>query len=122
MLSMFPHLLAYDQLAPFIIRVVLGLTLAYFGYRKIVDRGDSSGSNSKSYGVIEVIIALFLVVGLFTQLAALLNALILVIKLAFKARKGDLLSNGVNYYILLLTMAVSLLFTGGGAWGFDLPL
>jgi uncharacterized membrane protein YphA (DoxX/SURF4 family) len=122
MLSLFPSLLTYQQAGPFIIRVVLGLTLAYFGYLKIMKRGTSSGSNSVSYGIAEVLIAIFLVIGLFTQLAALLNAIILLIKLGFKAKVGKFLSDGVNYYILLLVMAISLMFTGPGFFAFDLPL
>ena len=47
---------------------------------------------------------------------------ILVIKLGFKAREGKLLSSGINYYILLLAMAISLMFTGAGFLAFDLPL
>ncbi|MGC9605388.1 MAG: DoxX family membrane protein [Minisyncoccia bacterium] len=121
-LSLFPSLLSFGQVSPLIIRVVLGVTLAYFGYEKIKGRGQSSGSNSKMYGGVEIFIAIFLVIGLWTQLAALLNAVILVIKLGIKAREKKLLSDGINYYILLLAMAVSLLFTGPGLFAFDLPL
>jgi len=71
----------------------------------MLNKGDSSGSNAKVYGAVEIIIALFLIIGLFTQLAALLNAVILVIKLAFKARNKALFTDGINYYVLLLTMA-----------------
>jgi uncharacterized membrane protein YphA (DoxX/SURF4 family) len=122
MLAIFPSLLTYQQAAPFIIRVVLGVTLAWFGYRKIIKKGDSSGSNSMSYGVVEVFLGLLLVIGLYTQLAAALNAIILVIKLGFKAKEGKLMNDGVNYYIILLAMAISLLFTGAGFWAFDKPL
>ena len=122
MLSLFPSLLTYQQFGPFIIRIILGITLAYFGYEKTRKKGGSSGSNSVLYGFVEMIIAIFLIIGLFTQLAALLNAIILVIKLCFKARDGKLLSDGINYYILLLVMAISLLFTGAGSFAFDLPL
>jgi uncharacterized membrane protein YphA (DoxX/SURF4 family) len=121
-LSLLPSLLPYGQVSPLIIRVVLGITLAYFGYEKIKGRGRSSGSNSVVYGAVEIFIALFLVIGLFTQLAALLNGVILVIKLGAKARERKLLSDGINYYILLLAMAISLLFTGAGLFAFDLPL
>jgi len=120
--SLFPSLLTYGLVGPLIIRLVLGITLAYFGYQKIINRGQSSGSNTVIYGIMEIAIALFLVIGLFTQLAALLNAIILVIKLGFKAKEGKLLSDGINYYILLLTMAISLMFTGAGFLAFDLPL
>lgn len=122
MLAIFPSLLAFEQFAPLIIRLVLGITLAYFGYLKIRELGQSSGSNSKIYGFVEIIIAIFLIIGLFTQLAALLNAIILVIKLGYKAHEKALLSNGINYYILLLAMAISLLFSGAGLFAFDIHL
>ena len=122
MLSLFPSLLTYQMAGPLVIRVVLGITLAYFGYQKIKQHGTSSGSNSAIYGYAEIFISIFLVIGLYTQLAAMLNAAILVIKLALKAKEGKLLSDGVNYYILLLAMCISLMVTGAGFWAFDMPL
>jgi uncharacterized membrane protein YphA (DoxX/SURF4 family) len=122
MLSIFPSLLSYEQLAPFILRVVLGVTLAYFGYQKMLGKGASSGSNSKIYGGAEILVAVFLIIGLWTQLATLINAVILVIKLGFKIRDKAFLTGGVNYYLLLLTIATSLMFTGAGWLAFDLPL
>ncbi len=122
MLSLFPSLLTYEQLSPFILRIVLGVTLAYFGYLKLMGKGQSSGSNTKIYGAVEVITAAFLVIGLYTQLAALINAVILAIKIIFKARDKKLLTDGINYYLLLLAIAVSLIFTGAGWFSFDLPL
>ncbi len=122
MLSIFPSLFSYQELSPFLIRLVLGITLAYFGYQKVMKRGQSSGSNSVLYGAVEILVSIFLIIGLYTQLAALINAIILIIKLAFKARNKQLLTDGVNYYILLLVMATSLMVTGAGWWAFDLPL
>ena len=122
MLSLFPSLLTYEQFSPFILRLVLGITLAYFGYLKLMSKGKSSGSNSKTYGAVEAITATFLIIGLFTQLAALINAVILAIKIIFKARDKKLLTDGINYYLLLLVIAVSLIFTGAGWFSFDLPL
>lgn len=118
-LALFPALLSYQQVAPFIIRSVLGVTLVFFGIRKIRGKGDSSGSNSRTYGTAEIVVGIFLVVGLFTQVAALLNAIILVFKLWFKGTERKLLSDGVNYYILLFAMALSLLFTAPGSWAID---
>ena len=122
MLATIPSLLTYQMAGPLVIRLVLGITLFYFGYKKVRGTGDSSGSNAFTYGIVEIFIAIFLVIGLFTQIAALLNIIILVIKLGFKAKSKLLLSDGVNYYILLLAMAVSLVFTGPGFLAFDLPL
>ncbi|MBP6858528.1 MAG: DoxX family protein [Candidatus Pacebacteria bacterium] len=122
MLSVFPTLLSYEQLAPFILRMMLGITLAYFGYQKILGKGGSSGSNTKIYGGIEVLISVFLIIGLWTQVAALVNAVILVVKIGFKIRHKEFLTNGVNYYLLLLAMAVSVMFLGAGWFAFDMPL
>jgi uncharacterized membrane protein YphA (DoxX/SURF4 family) len=121
-LSLIPSLLTYQMVGPLIIRLVLGITLAYFGYEKIMKRGESSGSNTITYGIVEVVVALFLIVGLFTQVAAILNAVILIIKLAVKAKNKQLFTDGINYYILLLAMALSLIVTGAGFLAFDMPL
>ena len=121
-LSLFPYLLSYQQLAPFLIRIVLGVTLAYFGYHKMLGSGESSGSNSKIYGGVEIVVAVFLIIGLWTQLAALINAVILLIKLGWKIKEKKFLTDGVNYYILLLTMAISLIFSGAGFLAIDYPL
>ena len=112
----------YDQAAPFILRLILGITLAYFGYRKIQKRGKSSGSNTIIYGAIEILVAIFLIIGLFTQLAAMINAVILIIKLGYKIRDKAFLSDGINYYILLLVIALSVIVLGPGWFAFDLPL
>lgn len=122
MLSLFPSLLSYQELSPLLIRIVLAITVAYFGYQKVMKRGQSSGSNSVLYGVVEIILAILIFIGLYTQLAAFAIAIILLIKLGFKARKKELLSDGINYYILLLVMAISLMVTSAGWYAFDLPL
>lgn len=122
MMSTFPSLLAYSQYGHFIIRIILGITLAYFGYRKIRGNGTSSGSNSLLYGYVEIFISIFLIIGLFTQIAAIINALILAIKIGHKIKDKAFLTDGVNYYLLLLAMAISVIFTGSGALAFDLPL
>ena len=114
-----PSLLVYGGIAPLVLRLTLGLTLFYFGYKKIKGSGDSSGSNSKIYGLIEIVIGTFLVIGLFTQLCALLNAVILIIKLVYKGTEKKLLSDGINYYILLLTIALALAFVAPGMWAVD---
>ena len=114
MTALFPSLLAYPGIAALVLRIVSGVTLAYFGYEKILGHGQSSGSNSKIYGVVELLLAVLLIIGFYTQTAALLNIIILVIKIIIKAKEGKLLTAGVNYYILLLAMVVSLLFISPG--------
>jgi len=118
-MTLLPVLFGHEQVAALILRVVLGLTLAYFAWQKIQAKGDGSGSNSVIYGYIELLIAAFLIVGFFTQEAVLINIFILLIKIGFKTKEGKLFSHGVNYYVLLLAMAVALLLTGPGMWAVD---
>ncbi|OHA17230.1 MAG: hypothetical protein A3C79_02820 [Candidatus Taylorbacteria bacterium RIFCSPHIGHO2_02_FULL_45_28] len=120
--SLFPYLFTYEQIAPLILRLILGITLAYFGYKKMRQRGKSSGSNSTIYGAVEILVALFLIIGLFTQLAALINVIILVIKIGYKIRDRAFLTDGINYYLLLLIIAIAVIFLGSGWFAFDLPL
>jgi uncharacterized membrane protein YphA (DoxX/SURF4 family) len=124
MLSLFPSLLTYERLGPLIIRVILGLTFVYFGYRHIKGRGreNISVGGSKIYGTIETATAVLLIIGLYTQLAALVIAVILTARLIYKIRVKAFLSDGVNYYLLLLAMALSLLVMRSGFLSFDLPL
>jgi uncharacterized membrane protein YphA (DoxX/SURF4 family) len=122
MLSIFPSLLSYEGLAPLIIRFILGITLLHFGYLKTIDKGRSSGSNTRVYGVLEIATAVFLIIGLYTQLAALINIIILLIKTGNKIADNKFLTDGINYYLLLLAMALSLLFSGAGFLAFDLPV
>ncbi len=120
MLSLFPSLLAYEQLSPLILRVILGITVVYFGYRHT--RRPSGGTNSKIQGILEIVIAAFVLVGLFTQAAALIIALALALKLIMKVRSRAFLTDGVNYYLLLLAIAISIMVTGPGWFAFDVPL
>jgi|GEM_PF-709924 len=115
----FPFFLEYRDFAPFVLRVVLGLTLLYFGCKKVKGQGQSSGSNSKTFGAMEIVVAIFITVGLFTQLAVLINFIILLIKIIDKIRVKKFLTDGVNYYILLFVIALSLLFSGPGILAID---
>lgn len=112
-------LINYEGVAPLILRVILGVTLAFFAYKKIQGRGESTGSNSYIYGIIEMIIAVFLIIGLFTQISALLNALILIIKIGHKAKQRALFTNGINYYAILLAIAISIAFLSDGYLSVD---
>lgn len=117
MLSVFPSLLTWSQLSPFLIRLTLGAVFVFWTYgvfkRKPAD---------KIIGIIGGIAGILLVIGLYTQIAALVATLIMLVCLVEKIKKSLFFNDGVNYYFLLLIMALSLLFTGAGFWAFDLPL
>jgi uncharacterized membrane protein YphA (DoxX/SURF4 family) len=71
---------------------------------------------------IEIVSGAFLVVGYLTQIAALVMAVILFAEAYVELRDGALLKRDIVFYILLLVICISLIFTGAGVFAFDLPL
>ncbi len=117
MLNPFPELLYLTPLAPFLLRVLLGITFMYFGYERL-----AKSKTEKSLAAVKILVGILFVIGLYTQVASLLALLILGFRLVQKIRHKAFLSAGVNYYLILFVIALSLLFTGAGTWAFDLPL
>lgn len=119
MLSIFPSLLAYEQLSPFLIRITLALVLIYWAYQGLKSE---QGIWKKVANVIEGLVGVLILLGLWTQVAALIAAVGLLVCLIGKIRNRAFLTDGVNYVLILFVLAVSLLFSGAGAFAFDLPL
>ena len=125
MLSIFPSLFTYSLLSGLILRLTLGLVFLFWGYKRLMSKSEKIGTEKKkitAFGTVKAIIGILLIIGLWTQLAALASAIILIVKLAHKARSKSLFTDGVNYYFILLMISLALLFTGAGALAFDLPL
>ena len=120
MLSLLPSLLSWNQLSPFLSRVTLGVVLIFWSYRAFKDK--SLSTPEKAFGYVEGVTGILLVIGLWTQGAAIVACIKLVGCLIGKIRRKQFLTDGVNYYAILLVMALSLLLTGAGFFGFDLPL
>jgi putative oxidoreductase len=134
MLSVFPNLLTYTHLAPFILRVVVGVIFLELGYLKLGK--EKSAWNmffqtihfKPSYvfvallAIIEIVGGAFLVVGYLTQVAALVMVIILFAEGYVELQDGALLKRDIVFYTLLLAICISLLLTGAGAFAFDLPL
>ena len=118
MLSLFPSLLTYEQLAPFLLRLTLGVVLIHWSYGRLKNKNTAV----RSFAVLEGIVGILLVLGLYTQLAALIAALVFFVQLIKKAKTKSLFTDGVNYYFILLMISLSLLLLGAGAFSFDLPL
>ena len=136
MLTLFPSLLTYHLLAPFLIRLGLGLFLAGVAWKKIL-RGNRKQWVSAIFmsetaggaeivvglvGLVELAAAVGLIVGFYTQLAAIIAGLSS-LRLFFIQNKTPLKGVYGNYfYFLLILLSLSLLFSGAGAFAFDLPL
>ncbi len=134
MLSVFPDLLVYSLLAPFILRLTLGFIFIRFGALSL------SGDRHRliellrrysiepaeilvvAFGVLELLAGLSLVLGLYTQVGALIAGIISLGFLIRKLRGHTFGADGILFDFALLSIALSLLFSGAGLIAFDLPL
>jgi putative oxidoreductase len=104
------------------------------GYLKIFKRRNSTISMFESanfpkpiffmwlVALTEMIGGFFLIIGLWTQVSALLIAVISLGGLIIKLRNPDILRQTVDFYIFALVIAMSLMFSGPGFFSVDLPL
>lgn len=119
MLNPFPELLTYSTLAPFILRVVLGLIFLDLGALKFKNR--KMGWMSV-LGALEIIGAVMLFLGFYTQIAALGFAILTGIELYIEWKDSQMLKGDLVFYLLLFAISLSLLLTGAGAYARDIPL
>ncbi|MES3004991.1 MAG: hypothetical protein V4690_02675 [Patescibacteria group bacterium] len=114
-LSFFPDLLTFSMVGPLLIRLSVGFFILYLGRERL----------QKPVGFVSIFYfacALFLMVGLYTQLAAILG--IIILKIDFYSKRIGVFSdmNMFFLYAVSITVLLSLLFTGPGFMAFDLPL
>ena len=119
MLSIFPSLLMLQQFSPLLLRLTLGIIFILWGYKEW--KSHNIGKKS-ALGIFEIILGILLVIGLFTQFAALLSSIVFIRKLVGKIAKKAFFTDGVNYYFILLIISICLLISGPGLFAFDLPL
>jgi uncharacterized membrane protein YphA (DoxX/SURF4 family) len=119
MFSLFPSLFALDGFAPLLLRLTVGAVFALWAYGKLKKRINSQDT---ILGSVEAFIAIGIILGAYTQLAALAATIILGVRLIQKIRQKAFLTDGVNYYFILFIISITLLLTGPGFFAFDLPL
>lgn len=134
MLNPFPELLTYSLIGPFILRVVLGVIIAETGVLKFrSERARWIASFEALHlkpadilvsilGVVEVIGAMGLILGLYTQIAALVFVFVFGVELYLEYKEEQVLKRDIVFYLLVFSIALSLLLTGAGAFAFDIPL
>jgi len=134
MLNPFPELLSYSLMGPFILRVVLGIIIAETGYLKFrSERARWIMSFEALHlkpanilvsilGLIEIIGAIGLILGLYTQIAALVFVIVYGFELYAEYKEEQVLKRDLVFYILMFSIALSLLLTGAGAYAYDIPL
>lgn len=129
MLTLFPRLLDYVLIAPFLLRISLVIVLISCS-KKTIQKDECgflncwkslSDNKLKSIVAFQVVIALMLLVGAYTQVAALLAISSAVIKEYILKSRGDKCSD-FSTLILFVAICLSLLVLGPGIFSLDLPL
>ena len=133
MLSQFPDLLWLSLYTPFILRMALGLILFVTSFHQLVDRRHNSEKRFLEHwpkhgyallwtvSVIEIILGLSLVAGMYTQVTALLATLLSALALLSRKYRLATLRDAL-FYILMFAISLSLVISGAGIFAYDLPL
>ncbi len=134
MLNVFPDLLTFSFFAPMLLRLALGVIFLDFG-RHTLGKGRTQHGElfealglkqHKHYvtalGALEIVAAVMLILGLYTQLAALVVVLLSLAAYYLKGKHGAHIEHRRHLFFLTAVMALSLLLSGAGALAFDLPL
>jgi uncharacterized membrane protein YphA (DoxX/SURF4 family) len=122
------------MLAPFFLRVVAGfifIDLGLLSWRKERERWVISLKAIRIpkpevavrvIGIVEVLAGAMLLAGFYTQIAALILAILTLAEAYIEYKDPAILKRNLVFYILLFAITLSLLFSGAGAYAFDLPL
>src|SRR3990167_2190796 len=134
MLNVFPSFLTYSFLAPFILRIVVGLIFLDLGVLKFRTEKESWLRSFDTLGIrpadlflpvyalIQIIGGILLIIGAYTQVAALAFVISTLIELYIEWKAGEVLKRDLVFYILILAISLSLLLSGAGAYAVDIPL
>lgn len=134
MLNPFPEFLVFGFFAPTLLRITLGVYFIYLGKKKFGSERAKVGSFFESLNigpakhyvnslaVTEIIIGIFFIIGFFTQIAALIAAIISLVSVVIAIKYPEVKTLKASEYALLLITSITLLFTGAGFLAFDLPL
>ncbi len=133
-LNTFPSLLTFSQISPLMLRVVLGLITINLGYLKLTKEKTAWQKLFETINIqpakifvkvlafIEILGALMLLAGAYTQITAMVFALLFFCEAILEYRESDLEKRNLTFYILMFTISLSLIFLGAGAFALDLPL
>lgn len=114
MLSFFPEILFLSPFAAVLIRLAVSILFAYSAWTRMA----RSDVFSRTFAVLEFVAAIGIFVGSWTQVAALLGAVLLGASLFMPKHRMFALST----LVLAIVMTLTLVITGPGPFAFDLPL
>lgn len=133
MLSVFPILLSYSFGVSLVFRVAIGAIFLFSGYKNLSEKKSNSSVVAIEFKnvtkewlwaitITEVLGALLLIAGLFTQIASIALSIIILASIIRTHKKTEAFSSEQSFLILLLLITLSLLFLGPGFYSFDLPI
>lgn len=134
MLNPFPELLALSTLAPFILRAVVGIIFIDLGILKFRSEklrwiASFETLNLRPadlllplYALIQIAAGALLVIGLWTQVAALVLAISTGVELYVELKAREILKRDLVFYVLVFAIVISLLLSGAGKYAMDIPL
>ena len=134
MFNPFPDLLSFSFFAPLLLRLALGVVFLDFGRHTLGKGRGQHGAlfealglkygthYTTALGVLEIIVGLTLVAGLYTQIAAIVAFVLSLTAYYLKGKHGAHIEHRRHLFFLTTIIALSLLLTGAGAIAFDLPL
>jgi uncharacterized membrane protein YphA (DoxX/SURF4 family) len=114
-LSIFPELLTFGMIAPLLLRLGVGYLVLLFGWERFHKK-------HKWASAFYLIAGVLLILGLYTQIAAILGILIIKFDFWTDRKKFSSGKEHLNLSILMALIFLSLLITGPGFLAFDLPL
>ena len=133
MLNLFPELLI-PTLGPVILRLAIGLIFIDLGLLKFRDEKarwiasfETLGLRPTDlfvslYALLQIGGGILLLIGLWTQAAALAFAIFTGIELFVEWRAREVLKRDLVFYLLLFVISLSLLLSGAGGYAIDIPL
>lgn len=129
MLSLFPSLLTYQLVVPFVLRIALAVSLLSCCYKKVKSDqcsffncwGSISDNRLKAAVIFHFMVSIFLILGLFTQAAAILAMVGIAAKELVLKQRGEKCADKATL-VLLIAVCFSLLILGPGIFSIDLPL
>ena len=132
--NLFPELFTFSLIAPFILRIVIGFIFLNLGSLKLgkeragwkaslnILHIKPAGFFTGLLGIIEIIGGLLLIIGAYTQLVALILAVIAISETLIEYEEESILKRDMVFYLLLAAICVSLLLTGAGLFAIDIPI
>ncbi|OGJ56595.1 hypothetical protein A2635_00580 [Candidatus Peribacteria bacterium RIFCSPHIGHO2_01_FULL_51_9] len=133
MFSLFPQILFLQPVGVGLLRIVAGIYLVYIGYSLWRERSGVAKERVPIIGhipewlsmvaaVVQTLLGLLLILGAWTQLAALLGTIVAFKCVVFADAYKKIIPLERSTSILLLVILLSLIVTGAGAFAVDLPL